>query len=164
MSRLCLLLAGVAFWPSPAFAFDAAPATTAQAYLEFPLGASQAGSNATIGIRFYTPVPQVDTLTGQARERPPLADLKFTRQGLAGIYIHGVNVIPPSFVVRAAEATGEAAGINWFIPVGIVAAGVIGVAYSNQKSKRSPEPVPACPASFPVPPGPGGPPPPPASC
>ena len=169
--RLCVLLTGVAFLPSLAFAFDTTPVTTAQAYLELPLGASQAGSNSMIGFRFYTPVPQVDSFTGLAPGRPPLADLKFSRRGLVGIYVNGVNVIPPSLVVRAAEASGEAAGINWLIPAGIVAAGVIGIAYSNQKSQRSPEPAtaaapaaPACVPGFPAPPGPGGPPPPPAPC
>lgn len=164
MSNLCLLLAGVAFLPSLAIAFDTAPATRAMAYLELPLDASRVSSNTAIGIRIYTPAAQVDSLSGRAWERPALADLKFTRQGLAGIYIQGVNVIPPSLVVRADEASGEAAGINWLIPVGIVAIGAIGIIHSNRSSKRSPEPGPepaaACVPVFLPPPGPGGPPPP----
>ena len=162
---------GVAFFPALACAFDTGPVPTAQAYLELPLSPSQAGLNTTVGIRFNMPTSQADSFTGLTQDRLPVADLKFSRRGLVGVYIHGVNIVPPGLVVRAAEGSGEAASVNWLIPAGIVAIGVIGIAYNNQNNKRSPEPAPAssaspaspaCPPSFPAPPGPGGPPPPPA--
>ena len=94
-----------------------------------------------------------------------MADLKFSRRGLVGVYIHGVNVVPPGLVVGAAEAPAEAQGVNWLIAGGIVAIGAIGIVHSNRSSKRNPLPQPpgappgaACIPPILPPPGPGSPP------
>ena len=167
--KSCLLLAAMMILPSIASAFDRAPEATAFAYLELPLGASRADSGATLGFRFYAPASQADSFTGLVRERPPLADLKFTRRGFAGVYINGVNIALPVVVVRAAEESGGAAEINWLIVGGMVAIGAIGIVESNRRSDPPPqsESTPAaaaCPPVFPVPPAPGLPPAPAPAC
>ena len=162
MLRTFLLLVAITVLPSFAFAFDGVPEVRALAYWELPIGALSSNASASFGFRFFnTSARQAGLFPTHARERPPMADLKFTRHGLAGLYVHGINIAPRAGVLRAAEATGELPEVNWLLAGGVAALAAFLIVQDNKRSKPSPQTspqttAPSCGPAFPTPPAPGG--------
>ena len=157
MLRTFLLLVAITVLPSFAFAFDGVPEVRVLAYWELPIGASRSNASASFGFRFNTSAQQAGLFPTHARERPPMADLKFTRHGLAGLYVHGINIAPRAGVLRAAEATGELPEVNWWLAGGVAALAAFLIVQDNKRSNPSPQTTaPSCGPTFPAPPAPGG--------
>lgn len=147
MKRLSMLMAALAL-PCASFAFDGTSVPQAMVYWKMPLDPRSGATRPSFGLRLNGPVAAASASAFPGHERTPPLDIAFTRDGLAGIYVRGLNLAPRG----ALRVNGESAPAEVSpVAIGLVALGVVVVIAAGSKDDKKEEP--ACPAIFPPPPG-----------
>lgn len=145
MKRLGMLMAALAL-PCASLAFDATSVPHAMVYWKMPLDTRSGEARPSFGLRLNGPGAPASVFP--SRERTPPLDIAFTRDGLDGIYVRGLNLAPRG----ALRANGESAPAEVSpVAIGLIALGVVVVIAAGNKDDKKEEPV--CPAVFPPPPG-----------
>lgn len=119
------------------------------AYWQVPLNISQTGQQRmAYGFRMDHLTRDFagnQIMTTNLSQRQPLLDFRFNDRGLAGIFVHGVNLATP-VALKAAE---EAGAPSWLVIGGTIAA-VAGLAIlaNNDSNSGSNASIPACTSTF----------------